>query len=176
MNLVFAWLSFGQFGELADPITGLRRLTTRLHEVGVHTMRSPYHWSDNNTIVGEVIAAPKEVKIVVGGASLGDNEAVEIANQLQGKRDIDLLFGFQRSKFGRQFEVPNSVIKAIEIHDPNLLSDPFGDDPWVLAKGNTRTILRNIPIDAPHPGDFGVAQDIVFNAIKQLVQGDQKIA
>jgi|SRR6478672_13202270 len=168
---VYMWASFGQFGQAADPVTGIRQLVARAKAIGVNVMHSPYQWFDANTIAAEVEQIKKNdpaSKIIVGGASLGDNEAVEIANLLKGKCDIDLLFGFQRSRFGRQFQLPANVVKAIEIHDPNILTDPFGDDPWVRAAGNTRTDLRNIPIDALHPGDFGPGQDIVFNAIKVL--------
>jgi hypothetical protein len=170
---VYLWASFGQLGQVADPVTGIRQLVARAKAIGVNVMESPYQWFDANKIAAEVVQIKKkdlDGKIIVGGASLGDNEAVEIANLLNGKCDIDLLFGFQRSRFGRQFQVPANVLKALEIHDPNILSDPFGDDPWVRAAGNQRTLLRNIAIDALHPGDFGPGQDIVFNAIKVLAQ------
>jgi len=165
---VFAWLSMGQFGHAADPVN-FDRFVQQVKAEGVNIMHSPYQWSDDAKIAAEIEAAPKDATIIVGGASLGDNETLEIANLIAGKRDIDLAFGFQRSKFGRQFQVPRNVIRAIEIHCPNILADPFGDDPWVLASGNTRTLLKNIPVIAPHPGDFGQGADIIVAAIKQVV-------
>jgi hypothetical protein len=167
-----AWISYGQFGELADH-GNLLRLCEQVKALGVDIMRSPYQWSQTADVVRDVLAVPEADGIIGGGASLGDNEAVEEANILHDNvrhRTVDLLFGFQRSRFGRQFEVPENVVKAIEIHCPNLLLDPFGDDPWTLKPGNTRTKLKNIPVLAQHPGDFGQGADIILAAIRDLVK------
>ena len=164
-----AWLSMGQFGHAADPIN-FDRFVARVKAEGVNVMHSPYQWSDDAQIVNEIEAAPKDAKIVVCGASLGDNEVLQIANMLAAKRNIDLACGFQRSVFGVQFKIPANIVKAMEIHCPNIFVDPFGDDPWILADGNTTTKLRNVPIIAAHPGDFGQGADILIAAIRQVVQ------
>ncbi len=167
---VHAFISFGLGGAALDPSAGETRLVCRLKATGVDTADSPYSWSDIQAIVERCLALPKEAKLSIGGDSLGDNEALQIANILNGSRDIDLLFGFQRSEYGVQFNVPANVIKAVEIYNPVWIETAgLGDDPWVLAPGNRRTILRNIPIEAAHPDDFGVAQDIVFSYIKSLL-------
>ena len=166
---VYAFMSFGLGGAALDPAGGEARLIGRLKAIGVDTVASPYDWSDIQTIVDRCVALPKDAKLAVGGDSLGDNEALQIAHMLNGRRDIDLLFGFQRSEYGVQFNVPANVIKAVEIYNPVWLETlGLGDDPWVLAPGNRRTVLRNIPIEATHPDDFGIAQDIVFAYIKRL--------
>jgi hypothetical protein len=170
----YAWISFGMLGHFADPPAGLQRLTLRCRGIGIDTRRSPYHWFDVNEISVDIVNLKNSIpqaKIIVGGASLGDNEAVEIANILNAKKiDIDLLFGFQRSKFGRQFNVPSNVLEGVEIHDPVWLEDVFGDDPWTLAPGNKRTKLYNVPIKGyMHPGDFAVPQDIVLRYIEAVV-------
>jgi hypothetical protein len=159
----------GQFGHAADPVN-FNHFVARVRAEGVNIMHSPYQWSDDARIAAEIEAAPADAKIVVGGASLGDDETLQIANMLSAhKRTVDLAFGFQRSVFGVQFKVPPNVLRAIEIHCPNILADPFGDDPWVLEEGNTVTKLKNIPIIAVHPGDFGQGADIIVAAIKQVV-------
>lgn len=164
-----AWLSMGLLGHFADPVS-FDRFVARVKAEGVNVMHSPYQWSDDVRIAAEIEAAPANVKIVVGGASLGDDETLQIANMLSGhKRTVDLAFGFQRSVFGVQFKVPPNVLRAIEVHCPNIFLDPFGDDPWVLEDGNTVTKLKNIPIIAFHPGDFGQGADIIVAAIKQVV-------
>lgn len=163
-----AWLSMGQFGRAADPIN-FGRFVARVKMEGVDVRHSPYQWSDDARIAAEIEAAPTDAKIIVCGASLGDDEVLQIANMLKAKRRIDLAVGFQRSVFGAQFKVPPNVIRAIEIHCPNILMDPFGDDPWVLEEGNTITKLKNIPVLAVHPGDFGQGADIAAAAIRQVV-------
>jgi hypothetical protein len=156
-------------GAALDPSSGERNLVKRLRAINVNTHESPYSWDDIHTIANAAIAVPKGDKIAIGGDSLGSNEAVAIANALKGKRDIDLLFGFQRSDYGVQGTVPSNVIQAVDIYNPYWWQTlGLGNDPWTLEPGNTRTKLLSVPIAAPHPGDFGVAQDIVFNYIKHL--------
>lgn len=164
-----AWLSMGMLGHFADPIN-FGWFVAQVKAEGVNVMHSPYQWSDDVRIAAEIEAAPTNARIVVGGASLGDNETLQIANMLvRHKRTVDLAFGFQRSVFGEQFKVPSNVLRAIEIHCPNIFADPFGDDPWVLEDGNTVTKLKNIPIIALHPGDFGQGAAIILAAIRQVV-------
>lgn len=173
MTVVHAWISYGLGGEYLDPPGGESMLVKRLIAIGVNTRASPYAYSDYQEIINEVLATKKTIlpvpKFVIGGDSLGDNNALVIANALRGRADIDLLFGFQRSLYGAQLTVPDNVIEGVEIYNPYWWETfGLGDDPWALAPGNKRTKLRNVPIAAPHPGDFGVAQDIVFNYIKHL--------
>jgi hypothetical protein len=169
MRPTLAWLSMGQFGRAADPIN-FGHFVTRVKMEGVDIRHSPYQWSDDARIAAEIEAAPADAKIVVCGASLGDDEVLQIANMLTAhKRTVDLAAGFQRSKFGVQFKVPPNVLRAIEVHCPNILMDPFGDDPWVLEDGNTTTKLKNVPVLAVHPGDFGQGADIIVAAIRIVV-------
>lgn len=168
LNRIF--VSYGLGGVVFDPPNGERLLISRLKAIGASTQRSPYQWSDVQTIVDAILAAPKDAIICVGGDSLGANEAPAIAQALRGKRTIHYLFGFQRSQYGVQVDVPDNVLVADSIFDPNWF-DTFGlgDDPWRLAAGNKRTNLRNIAIRAMHPDDYGEAQDLVFDRIKSLI-------
>lgn len=169
MSAVYAFISFGLYGAAMDPASGEVQLVARCKAIGVNVMGSPYQWSDIQLIVDQIMGLSLGVKIAVGGDSLGANEAPAIAQALVGKRDIDLLFGFQRSEYGVQVPVPHNVIKAINVYNPIWIeTGGLGDDPWTLAPGNTRTKLITTPIEAAHPDDFGVAQDIVFNQIKAL--------
>ena len=166
---VYAFISFGLGGAVFDPATGETALVARLKAIGINTMDSPYQWSDIQTIVDQIMALPRNANVVVGGDSLGANEAPAIAQALVGRRTIDYLFGFQRSQYGDQVAVPSSALVADSIYDP-LWIETFGlgDDPWTLADGNKTTRLTNIPIQAAHPDDYGEAQDIVFQKIKAI--------
>jgi hypothetical protein len=181
---VHAWISFGLGGQVFDPPSGERNLVQRLKKIGVNTHESPYAWNDIHTITNEILVVVRQFasttntndnaplpiapRIVLGGDSLGDNEVLAVASALRGKCDVHFAFGFQRSGGGVLLPVPDNVVLGVEIHCPNLLLDPFGSYPWIRAPGNHRTVLYNYPIAAPHPGDFGVAQDIIFNYIKAL--------
>ncbi len=166
---VCAWISFGMGGQQLDPSNGERYLVARLKAIGIDTMASPYQWSDTQLIVNQILAAKDCDKDAVGGDSLGANEAPAIAAAVVGKHDIDLLFGFQRSEYGVMVDIPSNVLKAVNVYDPVWLeTQGLGDAPWKLAAGNTRTVLRTLAIEAMHPDDYGVAQDVIFNYVKAL--------
>lgn len=169
---VRAWISFGLGGAVFDPASGETELVARCKSIGVDVRGSPYQWSDIAEIANDIVATPDGTRIVVGGDSLGANEAPQIAQLVRHRKGIDLLFGFQRSEYGVQVAVPKNVIKAVNVYNPIWLETVgLGDDPWTLEDGNSRTVLRSIPIEAAHPDDFGVAQDIVFGYINQLTRG-----
>ena len=173
---IFAFVSFGMGGANLDPTYGERYLVERLKAIGVDTLGSPYNWNNVQAIYDAVLKIPVGNIICGGGDSLGANEAPAIAAYLNGKRIIDYLFGFQRSTWGgEQCGVPANVIAADSIYNPGaigfLRTLGMGSDPWTLAAGNTKTKLRNIAINAPHPDDFGTAQDIIFAKIHALKTG-----
>ncbi len=162
------FISYGMGGAAVEWWqTGLRRLVTRCKSIGLDTMGSPYNWADVNAIVSEIKQAPN-VPIAVGGASLGDNEAPDIAGRT--KRHIAYLFGFQCSMYGVKVGVPSNVGAADNIYNPNWWETfGLGSRQWTLAPGNKTTLLRNIPISQPHPDDWGIAQDIVYSRIHHLM-------
>lgn len=167
---VRAWISFGLGGAVIDPATGEPLLVRRLKAIGIDTRGSPYAWDDFNEVIADILATPDSIKTAVIGDSLGANEAPAIAQAVRQKKGIDLLFGFQRSEYGVQVAISANVIKAVNVYNPVWLETAgLGDDPWTLEAGNTRTVLRGIPIEAAHPDDFGVAQDIAFTYAKQLI-------
>lgn len=162
-----AFISYGMGGVAFDPPAGERQLVSRLKAIKVNTHKSPYEWSDINNIALEVGKIPIIEKIIVGGDSLGANEAPHIAKLV--KRNIDLLFGFQPSQWGEHVQIPSNVKDAWCIYNPAWAETMgLGNYPWSLEPGNHTTRLHLIPIHMPHPGDWGVAQDIIYKAIKQL--------
>lgn len=165
----YAFISYGLGGTGVETWdTGLRLLVSRCKAIGVNTMASPYSWSDVNTIVAAINKLPTAAKIAVGGASLGDDEAPDIASRTP--RTINYLFGFQDSSYGVDVGVPKTALNADNIYNPSWWQTfGLGSRQWHLAPGNAVTKLRNIPIYAPHPDDWGAAQDIVFAQIHKLV-------
>jgi len=165
MTAKYVFISYGMGGagiEYWD--SGLRQLVKRCRALGYDTFGSPYNWSDVNAIVSEINQAPADALIAVGGASLGSNEAPDIADRT--KRRIKYLFGFQTSVWGYRTGIPANVERADNIYNPSWLQTfGLGYGKWYPDPGNVRTIIRNIPIYAPHPDDWGAAQDIIYSQI-----------
>jgi lysozyme family protein len=167
-HLTRAWISFGMGGSVFDPAGGEKQLVERCKGIGIDTRNSPYQWSDINAIVADIDKS--DTKIIVGGDSLGANEAPRIAAST--KHNIDLLFGFQPSEWGEHIQVPANVAEAVCIYNPTWIQTiGLGHYPWSLAPGNKRTKLSLIPIEAPHPDDWGQSQDIIFKRIKEIHSG-----
>jgi hypothetical protein len=163
------FISYGMGGAAIETWgTGLRLLIERCKAIGLDTAQSPYHWSDVNTIVEAIGRVPSELPIGVGGSSLGDDEAPDIASRV--RRQIKFLFGFQDSSYGVNVGVPDNVEFASNIWNPSWLETfGLGSRKWwrvhPRADDQQTGRLRNIPIHAPHPDDWGVAQDIIFSQI-----------
>lgn len=151
--------------------TGLRQLITRCKAAGFDTRNSPYEWNQYNVIIDDINShTPADAPIAAGGASLGDDYATAIG--ARARRKIAYLFGFQDSTWAPTLPVTGNVLVADNIYNPSWWQTwGFGSGQWTLAAGNTVTKLRNIPIYAPHPDDWGVAQDIVFAQIHKLLVG-----
>lgn len=159
------FISYGLGGASIETWnTGLRQLVQRCKAIGLDTMSSPYEWNDINRIIAEIYHVPSGVPVAVGGASLGDNEAPDIASHV--KRPIKYLFGFQCSVYGVDVGVPSNVEFADNIYNPSWWETfGLGYRQWHLAAGNKVTKLQNLPIHAAHPGDWGIAQDIIFSRL-----------
>lgn len=168
-NVVYA--SYGLGGAAVEVWnTGLRLFVERCQKIGLDTRKSPYNWNDINTILADIRTLPSTAKIAVGGASLGDDEATDIA--VHTPKTIHYLYGFQCSTYAKWYGIPITVRAADNIYNPNWWETwGLGSGQWFLAPGNKITTLRNIPIRAPHPDDWGVAQDIVFSQIHKILGG-----
>ena len=169
----FAWISVGMGGAPLDPAGGEVLLTQKIKALGVNVGTSPYLYSDVQTICSEILATPAESTIIVGGDSLGANNAPYIATAIRALRGIDYLFGFQPSVWGYHSTVPRSVVEALCIYNPNWVETMgLGDYPWPLEAGNTRTKLRYITNSDLHPGDSDSAmQDIIVGDVKRIIGG-----
>lgn len=165
----YTFISYGLGGAGVEWwANGLRLFTQRCKAIGIDTMGSPYNWNDVEAIVSEIKQAEPDAKIAVGGASLGDNEAPDIAGRV--KRPINYLFGFQCSMYGVDVGVTPNVMYADNIYNPSWIETlGLGYRQWHKAQGNGVTVLRNIPIHAPHPDDWGAAQDIIFAQVHRLI-------
>jgi hypothetical protein len=189
MTDTYALVSYGMGGKAIDESAsgggGEDYLVARLEAIGVKTINSPYNWYQTQTIVDDVLQViPKDARIALVGDSLGDNELGDILAALKGRRTIDLIGGFQGSEWGKHTTIPGDCAKAIIIYNPNvLMTGGLGayalpldvppdvpslyDGRWYTGN-NGKTQVRYVQIEAPHPDDWGEAQDIVFSAIKQL--------
>jgi hypothetical protein len=164
-----ALLSYGMGGKLVEwwP-SGLRQLVLRLRAIGFDTFDSPYNWYQVNQLDAIIDRVPMGVPIVIGGSSLGDNEANDVARRT--KRKIDYQIGFQDSTYGIQIGVPANVVAADNFYNPSWWATfGLGYGKWARAPGNNVTVLRNIPLNQPHPDDWGVAQDIAFSHCHKLM-------
>lgn len=164
-----AFISYGLGGRAVEWWDGgLRELVKRCKAIGIETFDSPYHWDDVNVIVRKIAHLGDEHVVAVGGSSLGDNEAPDIARRV-GRR-IRYLFGFQCSQYGARVGVPANVDYADNIFNPSWLETfGLGHQKWFLAPGNHVTHLRNVPLHQPHPDDWGTAQDVVYSQIHRLL-------
>ena len=174
---VFAWISYGLGGQVLDPAGGEVLLTQKIKALGVNVGSSPYLYSDVQTICDEILTTPEGSVIIVGGDSLGANNAPYIATAIRAQRGVDYLFGFQPSVWGYHSEIPPSVVTALCIYNPNWVETfGLGDYPWPLMAGNTRTKgARGRPDiymtnSDPHPGDNDpIMHDVIISDIKVLL-------
>jgi hypothetical protein len=171
MSVSYAFISYGMGGAALDPAGGEVVLTRKIKALGVNVMSSPYLYSDVQTIANLILESPETAKIIVGGDSLGANNAPWIGQALNGKRKIDYMFGFQPSIWGAHIELTANVTQALCIWNPTW-AETFGLGyyQWQRTAGNTTTDLRYIANSDAHPGDSDVAmQNVILGDIKRIV-------
>lgn len=171
---------FGQFGQLADPIN-LPVFEQRLQNEGAQTILIQH--TDSQKVYEFLYGFGGFTGIV--GASLGAGAAPIFAGYLQPAL-IDFVGGFQPSDWDpvmhevsiqsgndvitRAVNLPPNVVNALCFRNPIIaLTGGLGHATYVLAPGNTETNLSVIERMDAHPGDFGVAQDTMFNKIMALI-------
>lgn len=171
MKPAYAFVSYGLGGRELDPAGGEVLLCQKIKALGINIGSSPYLYSDTQLIASQILATPEGSVIILGGDSLGANNAPYIATSIRSKRGIDYLFGFQPSVWGYHSTVPKSVVEALCIYNPNWIETVgLGDYPWPAESGNTRTKIRYIQTSDPHPGDNDVAmQNVILADIKRIV-------
>jgi|GEM_PF-3008312 hypothetical protein len=185
-------ISFGLGGSAVDDAIsggyGENYLVRRCRALpNADVMNSPYEWSDAQKIYDDIMRHPPTDRFALVGDSLGDNELGDILAALKGRRTVDLIGGFQGSEWGKHTTIPDNCRKAILIFNPiwfetmGLGAYPLPlDVPPVVPPGqnlydgrwrtgnNGKTQVRYVQIEAPHPDDWGEAQDIVFAEIRRL--------
>ncbi len=167
----FAFVSYGMGGAALDPAGGEVVLVAKIKALGVDVGQSPYLYSDVQLISNAILATPEGSIIIVGGDSLGANNAPYIATSIRARRGVDYLFGFQPSVWGYHSTVPASVVEALCIYNPTWIETfGLGDYAWPLEGGNHRTKIRYIQNSDPHPGDSDPAMQAVIVAdIKRII-------
>ncbi len=188
-------ISYGMGGKAIDWSAsnggGEDYLKDRCRKAGMNTLNSVYNWYMTQQIVDDSLRFKRlnpTAKFGFVGDSLGDNELGDVAAALNGHMEIDYIGGFQGSVWGKHTSIPANVKRATIIYNPCwIATGGLGDYPlplvvpapveaggvwndgkWRLGN-NGKTWVRYVQIEAPHPDDWGVAQDIVFHDLKQYV-------
>jgi len=193
MTEVCVSISYGMGGDSIDRAAasggGEDYLAARCKKAGINTLNSVYNWYQVQNIFNDLHAAKKRgAKIAAVGDSLGDNELGDIVHSLkQAGTEVDFIGGFQGSEWGKHTSISDNVKRALIIYNPKCWQTfglgcyalpldvpphvPAGhslyDGKWYLGN-NGKTWVRYVQIEAPHPDDWGLAQDLVFAELKQL--------
>jgi len=178
MTLVPARVSvvFGQFGAAADPIN-LPAFQQRLSKEGIETILVQH--TDSQKTYDFLHRFVGFCGIV--GASLGAGAAPIFAGYLNPQK-VDFVGGFQPSDWDpvmhevsipdgddlitRAVNVPANVVRALCFRNPVIFeTGALGHATYVPAPGNKTTKIETIKRQDAHPGDFGEAQDTMFNTV-----------
>lgn len=151
---VHVFVSTGQGGKVTCPATV--SLNGRIASLAGVVAPGPFEWFQIETIAELVKKVPDKDKIVVGGTSLGANEAPRIAAMVAPRR-IAYLFGIQPSKLGERNLIPSNVSVARTWRCPwywPFSSAGLGMYQWELKPSNSITKLYVENTLAIHPGDY----------------------
>ena len=102
-----------------------------------------HEWLESGSIASD--ASNQNAAIVIGGHSIGANAAVTAARQMNGKKRVALILGFDPSSLSSLEAVPTNVNRAIGFRQD---SNPFGGNKLVAASGSTA--VSNIYRDLNH--------------------------
>jgi hypothetical protein len=188
-------VSYGMGGDAVDRAAsdggGEDYLVSRLKAKGIDTLGSVYEWSDTQARFDALRKLPVSTKKFIVGDSLGDNVIGEDVHALQQEGVVvDFIGGFQGSEWGEHTTISDNVRYAVIVYNPNVFETaglgayplpldvppvvPEGrdlyDGHWYLGN-NGKTWIRYVQIAAPHPDDWGLAQNIVYDDIIKLRLG-----
>jgi hypothetical protein len=130
-GLVSAAMS-GGMSDLVGKMNKIQNVKATVHE-----------WTSASSIASD--AANQNAAIVIGGHSIGANTAVSAAEQLNGKKRVALILGFDPSSLSSLAAVPSNVDRAIGFRQDH---NPFGGNKLVAASGGTS--VQNIFRDMNH--------------------------
>ncbi len=126
---VRVYLMYGLLSSLMS--SGMSDLTAKLNRLP-NVRASVHEWVSSSSLAED--AARQNAAIVFGGHSIGANAAVSAARQLDGKRRVALILGFDPSSLAALERVPPNVDRAIGFRQDH---NPFGGNTLVAASGNT---------------------------------------
>lgn len=168
---IFVALMYGQGGQATDIMLsgdGLGHLATRIRNLSSAIgCPPPFTW-DQAAVISRVIQKlPDSSAIVIGGASLGANEAPRAASAAE--RKVDLVFGIQPSLMGVHNLVTKNVDKAVCFFNP-IPFFALGAYQYKRAADNQHTAMIPHYTYAMHPGDnVQWIQDKILAEIKALL-------
>ena len=137
---VRVYLMYGLVSGLMS--SGMSDLVAKMNRIkGVKA--TVHEWLESGGIAED--AGKQNAAIVIGGHSIGANAAVTAAKQLNGKRRVALLLGFDPSSLSSLEAVPANVMRAIGFRQDH---NPFGGNKLVAASGGTS--VSNIFRDLNH--------------------------
>lgn len=167
-------LSYGQGGGIIDGLlsfNGTGVLNSKIAALGsTVSAPGPYSWSEASTIASKIKGLPTSTRVIIGGTSLGANEAPRIGAMINN-RAIDFMFGIQPSLYGAKNAITANVKLAMFFRNPIWpITLGFGAYRWVRAAGNRTTNLIEQTSYAPHPGDnVPWIHDAILYEIKNLL-------
>jgi hypothetical protein len=122
--------------------SGMSDLVAKMNKIG-NVKATVHEWVESGSIASD--AANQNAAIVIGGHSIGANAAVSAAQQLNGKKRVALILGFDPSSLSSLAQVPPNVNRAIGFRQDH---NPFGGNTLVAAAGSTS--VQNIFRDMNH--------------------------
>jgi hypothetical protein len=126
---VRVYLMYGLLSSLMS--SGMSDLVAKLNRIG-GVKATVHEWVSSGSIAED--AAKYKGAVVFGGHSIGANAAVSIARQLNGKRRVALILGFDPSSLAGLDAVPSNVDRAIGFRQDH---NPFGGNTLVAASSGT---------------------------------------
>jgi hypothetical protein len=126
---VRVYLMYGLLSSLMS--SGMSDLVAKLNRIG-GVKASVHEWTSSGSIAED--AAKQNAAVVFGGHSIGANAAVSIARQLNGKRRVALILGFDPSSLAGLDAVPSNVDRAIGFRQDH---NPFGGNKLVADSAGT---------------------------------------
>lgn len=171
---------FGQFGAVADPVN-LPHFRDRIDELGIETILVQH--TDTQKVYDFLHGFAGFGGIV--GASLGAGIAPVIAGYLR-PQVVHFVGGFQPSDYDpvmhavsletddgdlitRAVMVPDNVRESLCFRNPVAAATGGLGHATYLVTDRDKTKLTVVNRPDVHPGDFGVAQDQMTDAIRQAV-------
>ena len=153
---------FLMYGLVSNVLSsGMHDLMVKMNRVR-NVNATVHEWVSIPRITSE--AAESKSAIVIGGHSIGANSAVSAAAQLEGKRRVALLLGFDPSSLAPLQSVPSNVVRAIAFRQEG---NPFGGNPFTASSRSTsiQDVFRqmgHVEVDK-HPAHHATAIRAVCN-------------